>query len=258
MKTFTQYLDETLDIAIPPHPGSKWSEPQPRTIYPEGGVGKPNEEKKLIELFIKLRPGGELEGEPIDLCSFHLGKNLFCEKALPIPRLNMPQLASGDKSLADYFYEWCKTETDVVTPDFSRFGNLKKQRDIDMSETNVKLTPVPAADLKATQLQINGSKVSGMVQSLIGSNFKPDAKTKNLFAPIVVSRDLYIVDGHHRWAALVVADIINEKSESPIKFKVYKINLDIVDILGLGYPDGAFDKWLQANHHMSVNAPMGM
>ena len=72
---------------------------------------------------------------------------------------------------------------------------------------------VKVTDLKATQNQLVGKKVSLFLNQL--QNGDPDSEfTKALLKPIIVARDpktgeMYIVDGHHRWAALVAQDIAN-------------------------------------------------
>jgi hypothetical protein len=49
-------------------------------------------------------------------------------------------------------------------------------------------------ELKATQKEINAQKVENMRGKNLGN------------APIIVSKDGYVLDGHHRWAALLAED----------------------------------------------------
>lgn len=148
---------------------------------------------------------------------------------------------------------------EVVHPDYSQLDRIakKKQESIDMSKVDEKTVKVAASQLKATQAEINGTKVSGMVQSIVANNFKNSGSVAGMFAPLVVSEDLYIVDGHHRWMALVIADMLNKVKDSPIKIEVYKIGLPVLDIMAMCYPGGPFDVWLNDKHHLKVNAPQG-
>jgi predicted ABC-type ATPase len=57
---------------------------------------------------------------------------------------------------------------------------------------------VAASSLKATQNQLNGGKVGAMMTAMRDGNLTD--------APIFVTRDGYVVDGHHRWAAKVGVD----------------------------------------------------
>lgn len=74
--------------------------------------------------------------------------------------------------------------------------------------------------LKATQKEINADKVKGMAAAheafLAGEGKWSPGK-----APIVVSSDGYVLDGHHRWAAMLDHDPSNEmpvhQVDAPIK-----------------------------------------
>ena len=82
--------------------------------------------------------------------------------------------------------------------------------DMFLKHIGKKATPkkVKVTDLKATQNQIVGNKVSLFLNQL--QNGDEDSEfTKALKEPIIVSSDGYIIDGHHRWAALVAYDIAN-------------------------------------------------
>ena len=260
LKDLDEIVAETLGVTIPPHPGGKYAKPQKKEIEPEGGVVKnEDKEKELVELFLKMRPGGEWENKKIDLCDFHLGGSLFCGTSLPIPRLNMPQLSAGSRSLADLFNEWTRTAQGEVIPDYSALIKVAKnpKDKINMSDVKARIVSAPAVSLKATQQELNGEKISGMVQALAGEGFKKTGTVKGLYDPLVVSEDLYIVDGHHRWAALVLADVLNKAKDSPITLKVYQIPLNVVDIMALAYPHGPFDQWLQEKYKLNIDAPKG-
>lgn len=79
------------------------------------------------------------------------------------------------------------------------------------------------------QLEIDGSPITLPIKSLIPiqkeydyDKIKTIAKTPNT-KPIVISKDNYIIDGHHRW----VASYMN-KAEN---VKCYQIDLNVLDLL---------------------------
>jgi hypothetical protein len=53
-----------------------------------------------------------------------------------------------------------------------------------------------------------------------------------MISPLIVSNDGYILDGHHRWAALLAWDF-KDKKDLPIKIHVKIINLSIDEIIPL-------------------------
>ncbi|MHC4400520.1 MAG: DUF3560 domain-containing protein [Planctomycetota bacterium] len=95
-----------------------------------------------------------------------------CVGNLGIPREDMPQLPKGP--MAEFLKHW-------------RESGVKVEHDT-----------MHVGDLRATQRDILAQKVVGMARSAVDGNF-PAIK-----APVVVSNDNYILDGHHRWAALMV------------------------------------------------------
>jgi hypothetical protein len=115
-----------------------------------------------------------------------------CVGNLGIDRKDMPQLS------------------DEVIPHF-----LKSYQD---KGTSVTKGTEEVGRLKATQGEINAEKVMGMVQAYKDGKFNPAD------APIIVSRDGYVLDGHHRWAALLVADPSN-------RMKIYRVDTPIQTLL---------------------------
>ncbi len=72
--------------------------------------------------------------------------------------------------------------------------------------------------LKATQGEINAEKVTGMAQAKKEGKYDPSKQ------PIIVSRDGYVLDGHHRWAATLLDNPSNEMN-------TYTVDTDIRDLL---------------------------
>jgi hypothetical protein len=78
-------------------------------------------------------------------------------------------------------------------------------------------TTAPAGWLRATQGEINADKVEKMAESM---TLKELTKGR-----ILVSRDGFIVDGHHRWATLI------QKGHWTELMDVYAVGMDIDDLL---------------------------
>jgi len=77
--------------------------------------------------------------------------------------------------------------------------------------------------LKATQKEINAEKVKGMVEAH-EKHLKGEGKWSPGKGAIVVSSDGYVLDGHHRWAALLDHDPANE-------MHVHHVDASIRDLL---------------------------
>lgn len=115
-----------------------------------------------------------------------------CHGNLGIPRKDMPQLAD-----------------DVIDSFLASF-----------QKKGIKVTKAttPVGQLKATQGEINAEKVNGMANAYKEGSYDPSKK------PIIVSKDGYVLDGHHRWAAMLTMDPGN-------KMRTYKVDTDIRTLL---------------------------
>jgi hypothetical protein len=196
-------------IGAPPHPDSP-SQRGGTTKGPEtkdDALGTdPARERAIISAVQDLIH----DDRDIDLCKVSVpGTNLFCGDNKGIPRKEMPQLKSKPKpgGKADQMVRAGILELDEngeVNTEKLFLKKIGKEAPVE----RVKVT-----DLKATQNQLVGKKVSLFLNQL--QNGDPDSEfTRKLNEPIIVSRDpetgeQYIVDGHHRWAALVAQDIAN-------------------------------------------------
>lgn len=116
-------------------------------------------------------------------------------QGLGVPRIDMPQIKSSDMD------------------DFVRFLKGKG--------VSVRKTKVPVGQLKMTQLEINTDKVV----KLMG------AESSHLSKVVLVSKDMFILDGHHRIAALFNKD-------KYYKVDILHVNLKIDSLLKLSkeYP----------------------
>lgn len=100
--------------------------------------------------------------------------NLSLDSDISIPRDEMPQIKSTD--MKD-FVEWLEREKNIKS----------------------KLIKVIVDDLKPSQKQINLDKVKGMMKA---KSIEQLSSSK----PVLVTKDYYLVDGHHRWFSLVADD----------------------------------------------------
>src|SRR5262245_40790284 len=144
------------------------------------------------------------------------GTNLFTAQTQGIPRVKMPQfsglaqpgstaarLAGGDGKFID------------LAPQFVS----KLRRD----GIRVRRTTVPVSHLRATQTELDGAKVSGFADAARHGN---EGAKKALGEPIFVTRDHYVIDGHHRWAANMLLDTLDGKL-GDVPQNVTMIDMDI-------------------------------
>lgn len=154
-----------------------------------------------------------------DLCKVSVpGTNLFCLETLGIPRIKMPQMR-GIPVPGTY----------AATKKAS-----KKTGKVDLSEEFIahlldegihnQQTTVRASHLRASQNQIVGSRVVQLVTETQAG--QRDLREK----PIFVTRDNYIVDGHHHWAAIVA---YGHGKGKDYKVPVYKLDMDIGKALSM-------------------------
>jgi peptidoglycan hydrolase-like protein with peptidoglycan-binding domain len=178
----------------------------------------------LDELDKRVKNAIELgdDAPNFNLCDISVpNTNLFCAESKGIPRVHMPQLSGvplpGSK--ADSMEKNDKGEVDL--------SDLFRQSLIDEGIAVEEATE-KAAYLRATQNELNGAKVAGIAGAV--KSGKLDLSTKS---PLFVSQDNYIVDGHHRWAALVGVDAEDGKlgDEEGPEQRVERIDLDIIEIL---------------------------
>lgn len=102
----------------------------------------------------------------------------------------------------------------IISKDVPAFVKWLKGKGIN---TTVKLEPI--ASLKMTQKQINKDKVAGMIN---------DASEEALSKPIIISKDNFILDGHHRFVALF-------NKNNALKLKTYRVDVNMKDLLDLAH-----------------------
>ena len=155
----------------------------------------------------------------INLCNVSVkGTNVFCGQSLagedgkPLPRVKMPQLTGEVRegsAAADIADKHGEADAGPAFLKFLRDEGVK-----------VKEEKVPAASLKASQAELKSDKVAGIM----------DAKKWDS-GVVYVSKDNYVIDGHHRWAAAVGADAKDGLGDLDIK--VVRIDMNISEALNV-------------------------
>jgi hypothetical protein len=172
---------------------------------------------KLAELVEDAVQKGD-KAPVYDLCKVTVkGTNLFCVKSKGIPRIKMPQLKGvpvpGSRAAA-------------MTPDKRGEVDVTDQFKQHLAAKGIRIHSDQeyASYLKATQNELDGSKVAGIAKYLEGGGV--------IEGPgLMVSKDNYIVDGHHRWAAVVANDARDNNLENDPKMDIDVVNLDIIRLL---------------------------
>lgn len=188
---------------------------------------EPRDVVTLIDRFRQIALDAKAKGEKApdyDLCNVSVaGSNLFCGDKLRsaeypegVPRLAMPQLGGKPEpgSEADKLPRnpWDPSEVDGAAHFVAHLQGIGMK-----TSTEV----MPASKLKASQRELVGPKVAGMI---LDRTFEP---AKN---PIFISNDNYVVDGHHRWAAVLGRDAEDNKL-GDLMMNVVRVNAPISEVL---------------------------
>lgn len=217
-------LKRDFDFDLP-LPVSAKAAPAPKADNPESIVDnlsaadRSKVSMKIDEL-AQLADEAKAKGEAApnyNLCEITIpGTNIYCEGNKGIERAKMPQFKGTPVpgSPAARLPKDGKGEVDTE-PIF------RKQ----LKEEGIAITPkeIYSDNLKATQSELVGAKVAGMTKALEANPNNP-----GITAPIFVSNDNYVIDGHHRWAAVTSYAI---KNGLPKKMKVEVIDLPIEEAI---------------------------
>jgi hypothetical protein len=182
--------------------------------------------KKLAKVAVEAeKTGGKFV---YDLCKVTVkGASAFCGGNKGIDRADMPQakgeVVKGSKADKALKKQNAKRKEDGKEPKTEY--DATKEFVAHMEKIGIKVSKPKAVDpasLKATQRNMQGEKVAGMML----------AKDKSfLKEPIFVSRDGYIVDGHHRWAAVLGNDMKDGKLGNDMRKNVITLDAPISKIL---------------------------
>ena len=177
----------------------------------------PSDKREEISMKIDELADKASKGEDFNLCQITVpGTNLYCDDNQGISRVEMPQFKGKPLpgTPAEDLPKDSKGEVDTEP----LFKKMLKEKGIKTVETEL-----PSDKLKATQSELVGSKVAGMTKAL-----EEDPTNPGITAPIFVSRDGFVIDGHHRWAAVTSAAI---KAGKPANMKVIVVDMDIKDAI---------------------------
>lgn len=178
-----------------------------------------NDAAQAVEIARKIEKG---ISESADVCKM---SPPVCVGNKGIPRDKMPQIEGGktvqqmldssdelDRKKAKAMIQAGADPKDDRTILQQMIDHLKKN-----GIRNTK-TKVAVGKLKATQKEIKAAKTFGMADAHLKGKFD------NIGNSIVVSKDGFILDGHHRWAALLTIDPSR-------KMNVLVIDMDMDDLL---------------------------
>lgn len=162
-----------------------------------------------------------------DWCEGEMGK-VFCKANFDLPKDFMPSLKGDINTRGD---------------DTRRFLDFLTERNVAIEEDFVE-----ACKLKATQKDLYLSEIADKIETFKKSNYDLDEFAKNppevyykgdkltdeqvrtLITPIIISNDNYILDGHHRWAAILAIDFLDNEDE-PVKMHVKRASIPMPDLL---------------------------
>jgi hypothetical protein len=167
----------------------------------------------LLEDLSVMVKEAEEKGEDaptFDLCKVSVPKvNLFCAQSKGVPRVEMPQLTGFAQkgSPASYLPSNDKGKVDLS----SEFKAELIKRGVNTKQMDVK-----ASFLKASQNELDGVKVAKKLKKMDKGTFEDKV--------IFVTRDNYILDGHHYYASKVG---FAAKADS---FKELTLRVEVVDM----------------------------
>jgi thioredoxin reductase len=185
-------------------------------------LNQPDQVATLVDKITKEFEDAKARGEkpPVwNLADISVkGTNLFGKLNVNIPRIEMPQFAGTvlPGSKAAELLKSGNKEVDLS----NQFIQSLTEKGYKTQETSVR-----ASHLRASQNELDGAKV-GMIARAMRQGKVTEAR-------IFITRDNYVLDGHHRWAAMMVNDARNNKL-GDVKIPVYKLNTDIGTALSLG------------------------
>jgi hypothetical protein len=182
---------------------------------------------ELARLGQEAREKGE-KAPLIDMAKVSIGgTNIFMAGNLGVERADMPQLGGipDPGSRADLEFEHNPAGGVDLTVPFC-------QHLMDDLGVGVAQEAIPAEWLRSTQSQLDGVKVGSMADWIVQGKGHSDPTTPGapglLDRRVVVTRDDYIVDGHHTWAAIAGAQW---HEGSNLEVKAYRIDMSITDAL---------------------------
>ena len=173
--------------------------------------------------------------------------NIFCVKHKGVPRIAMPQLSGKDKETGkeknvqpwaeemldsmDLIGPRVSIKADTVTASQSELGAiqiaqmLKSYQNWKAERDRIAGMPDgPDKDAAAAELERRSNP-----KTKDPKDFTYMSETV-LTAPILVSKDNYIIDGHHRWAVLIASDL-EDGGLGDVEMNVRVVDMEIGEAL---------------------------
>lgn len=184
-------------------------------------LNQPREVSTLMNKLADVAEESKRLGEKApmyDLCNVSVeDTNLFCAENVGVPRIEMPQLG-GEPTPGTKADELPRDERNEVHLDAEFIKHLEG------TNRDVETTHEKASYLRASQTELNGAKVAGIMRAIENG--------VELEGSIFVTKDNYILDGHHRWAAQVGLDAADGTlgDEGP-DMPIHRIDMPILEAL---------------------------
>lgn len=169
---------------------------------------------KLSEIVAQAKEKGD-KAPTFDLCKVTVkGTNLFCVQSKGVDRVKMPQLKGAPTP---------GSKADALPKNDLGRVSLDDQFIEHLTSKGVKVEPgtEKASYLRPSQNELNGAKVAGIARAVEGGK-----EVKQIF----VSKDNYIVDGHHNWAGVLGADT-RDNTPGDLSMQINRIDMPILDLL---------------------------
>ena len=198
----------------------------PTTRYAPGALGNDGDAARdIARKIMKGVSGGE------DVCQV---SPPVCDGNLGIPRHDMPQIMDDTLAKLQKKSSWKaqavldtggdpdsqKTMMDTMLDNF-RAAGIKVE---DGGGDRDKMEDVGVRELKATQSEIKAAKTMFFADRHLQGEWPGGHPCDLSEAPVIISSDNHILDGHHRWAALT--SISAERT-----MKVIRVDLPMKDLL---------------------------
>jgi hypothetical protein len=168
-----------------------------------------------VEAKFDKHAGGDVP--VIDLCKV---APAFCRGSQPNICSKAPQLCgSGSGSAPRGVTGTARQRMPQINENGGEAKLLNYLSEVSGRKVTMAEAKMPTSQMTATQAEINMAKTRAIGDLVAKGKMKPD--------PTVMSRDGYIIDGHHRWSAYKWAQQNGFKGDVPVKI----IDMDAVDIL---------------------------
>ena len=189
-----------------------------------------------------------LESLGLNMCAIQVpGTNIFCVKHKGIPRISMPQLSGKDKETGKEknVQPWAEEMLDSM----KLIGPVKSIKADTVTASQSELGAIQIAQMldsyrnwKAERDRI-AAMPDGPDKTAAAAELerRSNPKTKDpkdftymsenvLTAPILVSKDGYIIDGHHRWAVLIASDL-EDGGLGDVDMNVREVDMEVGEAL---------------------------